>query len=1699
MSTSPFQIHYDHPEGAPIPVPPTPPKAPLPHPRPSGKQPQGWFRRVPMFASGFAAVALVAVLAFVVVREGVLFPGKTVLSAIAIPAAHAGDAFDVVPLSADAGGMDAASAWKVTSKIDVSADQLKQALRILPDVDVKVQKTSAGEYQIEPANELERGKVYRVSIATAIETPDGTKAREFSWAFQTKADFQLLTSIPGDKTSHVPLNTGIEFTFTRDGFGDAAPFFTITPAVKGRFEVRGRTLTFVPTEALKPGTRYDVVLRKGFGIKGSDLALQEDVELRFETTSSDAVQPGQPTATRLGHNEFFDVRPKQAVSLHVFRDQLAKTSSDVEVQIYRLTKESGRKLLAEHLSIPYWMPALRSRDLAFEQAEKTQIASIATKLESDGNGWNDLLTLPAFADPGLYAVRLLPRVPGGRPSWVFYQATDAAVYVMGDDTKLVVWAVNAGTQKPLGNMPVTLGSESAKTNDRGLAEVPTPDFLKLGADLQEEEDEPVTMLEVGEGALSVFVPVRRNVYAFDFGWESISHTWSYTYIDRPLYRPADELFVWGIARDRETGDRVPTVTASIQGVGSQELTTDQAGRFETRFTWDDLAPGYYSMSIKRGDENLHTVSFEVRVFAKPTYWIDVTPERERYMDGEEVVMKVKAAFFDGTPLVNGRLGLEWSGMYGNQHLGSNVVTLDAFGEARVRLDTKGKNLFAPCYQPVSSELDEYNQRCTDAQGITATLRPTEGEEGQISGSASVSVFGSMVALQASGRSRDTEAEATVRTFRRTNDPTDEDGLAEAIPNQSVTLTIQPTWYERTQTGTGYDSVEKKTYPIYRYDRRTDTPSVVQVITDAQGRARHVFQMRKDRWYIVTYESKDEAGRVTRATRSFYPGPRDWYENPSFEERAYPRLELEPSDPEAPGYSVGDQVTATYYVGKERLQADKTPGVLFVVGSRGIKEVAVEAQGSRQITFSENLLPNAEVFGVTWRNGTFEVAQASLSFNKEDRALEVEVTPERTSYAPGERVTLRVKAKRARDGRAAAGERMAFAAVDKALLAVTYSREEYPLLNYYAYVPSGIRHQFRTHSTDFFGGGGAEKGGGGGDSAGALRRSFKDTAAAGSIELDGNGEGLITFVAPDNLTSWRVQVTGVTSRGDAGAAVVDVAVTKSVFVDVVLPPTVTIKDKPTIKLRAFGTALPQGTAVTYRVSAPTLGIQDQKLNGKAGEPLTVAVDTLLPGIHKIAVRLETPSGRDGVERTMKVVDSYVTRRERVAVDAMPGTTLPALNTSQVQLQITSNGRSSLLPLLFEADWQSRVSARLDAKVAEHVIKKVAPLFDQGLLSDERSEVAWSDYQSGDGGLRLLPYASTDAALSSRIAAVAPELINRGSLGAYLYNLLAGKSSSRETQLEALAGLAALGEPVLPSLQAATEIKDLSWRERLSLARGLDAAGDRERSGSVLEPLLKLQRTRDDLAWIEVSDRQAERLEASAEIAALLAVRGDERADALMAYVSNAWADEAFPILAKAQYLKLVAPTLPDREIHLTYAIGDKRTDVTLKRGEGAADPVALTEAEAREFRVISVDGPVEISLIREASGRPTNVPEVQVNRSYQTDKSMSELMEGDTVRVNLRVTWSPAAQPGCYTVRDFVPGGLTPIVNWTWDWYSYGVFPTDVGEGTISFYTCGSYPATITYLTRVVSRGSYVAEAPIVQHMEHPSIAASGKEETIIVK
>ena len=110
----------------------------------------------------------------------------------------------------------------------ISADDLEDRITIEPAVDFTLQAENETLYTLTPSEPFEDGEIVTVSIATGDDTAK-------SWAFQTDASLRVESTLPGDNTDGMPLETGIEINFSRMISSGMEDYFEISPSVSGQW------------------------------------------------------------------------------------------------------------------------------------------------------------------------------------------------------------------------------------------------------------------------------------------------------------------------------------------------------------------------------------------------------------------------------------------------------------------------------------------------------------------------------------------------------------------------------------------------------------------------------------------------------------------------------------------------------------------------------------------------------------------------------------------------------------------------------------------------------------------------------------------------------------------------------------------------------------------------------------------------------------------------------------------------------------------------------------------------------------------------------------------------------------------------------------------------------------------------------------------------------------------------------------------------------------------------------------------------------------------------------------------------------------------------------------------------------------------------------------------------------------------------
>ncbi len=209
----------------------------------------------------------------------------------------------------------------VTAPVVVTFDQPMDAastggaFSIEPQVAGEV-KVSGNALTFTPAETLERGREYRVSLAQSAAAANGmTLQRDLTFRFTTAGFLQVTSAQPADEAQNVTVDTPITVAFNRPvvplmGGGDQASLpqpLVITPTVTGKGEWTNTSLyTFTPTDGLAASQLYTVTVKAGLEDTTGGV-LSEPFTFSFRTTD--------PLITRWLPENNVNVRVERAISV----------------------------------------------------------------------------------------------------------------------------------------------------------------------------------------------------------------------------------------------------------------------------------------------------------------------------------------------------------------------------------------------------------------------------------------------------------------------------------------------------------------------------------------------------------------------------------------------------------------------------------------------------------------------------------------------------------------------------------------------------------------------------------------------------------------------------------------------------------------------------------------------------------------------------------------------------------------------------------------------------------------------------------------------------------------------------------------------------------------------------------------------------------------------------------------------------------------------------------------------------------------------------------------------------------------------------------------------------------------------------------------------------------------------------------------
>ena len=838
---------------------------------------------------------------------------------------------------------------------------------------------------------------------------------------------------------------------------------------------------------------------------------------------------------------------------------------------------------------------------------------------------------------------------------------------------------------------------------------------------------------------------------------------TYFYTDRPIYRLGQTVCFKGIARHLTgkgfenigEGEEITVVIEDPSNVQlySGTIKTTKFGTFNGTFNIpEEGKTGGYSCKLTYASTgNTDYEYFEVDQYRKPEYKIEIKPNAPRVTAGSKVSATLNATYFFGGPVANARVKYsvyaspdysiryklqprpayeefydDWNDNdgegdydYGGSFLTEGVAQTDENGQATITFDTKKVE---PDYAS-SSYFYEYRER-----DYKIEAEVTDISQLTVTGSGHVSVTPGDFALFVDPTNYVVRAGEGVEA---TIEARDYDG--KPLANQKVHVKVSRfPWNAVTHT-------EEKEVVLNEGDVTTGPDGKVLFKANAGT------QWPTDTFYI-TATARDAKGDTILDTGSIwvasdsYPFYRGDTEKQSF------KISLNKSV-----YTVGDTARVMIsgpFTGKEGYDA-----LVTVEGTTLYSHRIVPLKATAnlvEIPIDKAYAPNVFV-GVTMvaKKKQFYASTEMLKVSPKDHFLKLAIETDKPKYKAGETAKYTIKATY-EDGRPAPNTEVSLGVVDESIYSIRPENAGDIRKKFYNQRSNRVS-TFCSFPESYSGGPDKTL------DEPKLRKNFKDTAAwLPHLVTDSKGVVTANVVLPDNLTTWRATVRGVSMNCDVGATTQSILVTQDIIARLALPRFYTEGDGGEISAVVHNYSdQKQNITLTLTISdqfktnlplAQNLSVEPEKV-GKFTWPVSIAK----PGVGMIRVKAQGQTGGDYLERKLPVNSLGIplfNADSGVLTDAVPSVQISHAEVGQVfspKMQVNLAGSvigqvqgtfDSLIDYPYGCTEQT-MSRFMPSIVAMQLNKKLnVPLLPESIKRFEKVRqmgmAKLSEHQHSDGG-------------------------------------------------------------------------------------------------------------------------------------------------------------------------------------------------------------------------------------------------------------------------------------------------------------------------------------------------------------------------------
>ncbi|MFC1790502.1 alpha-2-macroglobulin family protein, partial [Patescibacteria group bacterium] len=1272
------------------------------------------------------------------------------------------------------------------------ADLVKDHLK--STVPVKIVPQGDRELIISPQNQLGIDQVFKVELLTKGLNLGGHQFdRHYKWAFQTQGEFRVVSHLPGDKKTKVPLDTGIEIVFSQDDYQEPEAFLDINPPIQYRLERHKETLAIVPEKLLQEKIVYTVTFKKGLNLVSRSNPIEEDFVFSFQTGEKEPQKP------RLSLDKnFIQVSPQEKARAKVYVSNWAD-DRQVKAKIYQFP--SSEHFIRSRQSID------QARNKWYDYYSESAVVStdgLSLVSEADlvvlylAGDYQPVpyLQLPAALSKGFYLIQF--SYDGGKKTeQLWLQSTQLAGFVSVGRQQTVVWVNSLQDSLPVAEATVrALGhSHQSITDGQGISVFNTPEAF---FDLEDHYLE-ITSRDQEE----LILPVVLSISDYQTEQEQKNNYWSYLYQERNLYKANDTIFFWGVIKDRRTEAPPESVKVTLDASRSSidlakselVITPRPDGSFLESFVLADVAPGWYYLTLRVNGVGIDSSGFEVKEYLKPEMKIEIDTSKKAIFTNETVEYRAQVSFFDQTPASQ-----------------IPLTTHESRGGKKTEIQTNRQGTAKYLYQPSYDGNYHYYPRYE-----SVTFAPQLAQQGLVEGHGSVLVYGSKLKITTEtdqvGNQATLKAAINHIDLSQINQGISSQDEGEPAPNHQVRLEITKTWWEKIEEGTYYDFVEKVTRPKYDYKKHEEKIYDTQLKTDVQGQINHQLQLEAGKSYKAAVTTEDGDGHWTGKNNHFYFSSSS---RGSYPDRASePRLSL---GQEGNSFSLGEQVNVKVLAGEELYPDNEKTRFLFLRAWQGLQEVFLQESPQLGFTFEKRFIPNIFVEGIIFTGRFYQVVSSGnyrdysqyyprqlgrsfsgleIRYKQTDSELDLKIVGDQNTYRPGQDAKVTVKV--SKNGQPVSETSVSLVLVDEALEAIGGVNKPKILSTLYRSLYHQIYFSYYSHQSVLPNESGAEMGGGGGP-----REIFKDTAFFAHGQTDNQGEVVFDIKLPDNLTTWLVFAQAVNQALDAGHEQERLIVTQDFFVTSHFPKQSLKKDEPYLVASGFGVGINDQTRIDYQ--AIFLQGEEKKqetsLWGMAFHPVNFAFPQLELGKYRLQLAGKTGRAEDALVLPFEIKESRFAFRYDHGVRLVAGqklTSLPSdkfLTSQPVRLIAADEGKGKHY-------WQLRRFCSYQGNRLE----KYLALQRAGVVLGERfgedscvvDSEKISQFQDVDGGLSQVSWGGSHLETSVWAVALNPQPFDREKLAAYFEKNLTDTRTGTIQKAQAAWGLASLDKPRLNLLR------------------------------------------------------------------------------------------------------------------------------------------------------------------------------------------------------------------------------------------------------------------------------------------------------------